>query len=67
MESYEDHNPENCWISSLSGIWSEKRQSQIESGQENPPKFPFNKGGLNISPLLKRGVRGDFETKGISY
>ena len=30
---------------------AEKRQSQIESGQENPPKSPFNKGGLNISPL----------------
>jgi len=29
---------------------------------EGRPKSPFNKGGLNISPLLKRGGRGDFET-----
>jgi hypothetical protein len=53
--------------------FSGKRQSQIESGQENPPKSPFNKGGLNIIPLLKgkltipplfeRGVRGDFKLK----
>ena len=28
-----------------------KRQSQIESGQENPPESPFNKGGLDIFPL----------------
>jgi hypothetical protein len=32
-----------------------KRQGQIESGQENPPKSPFNKGGLNVYPFNKGG------------
>jgi hypothetical protein len=43
-----------------------KRQSQTDSLQ-NPPQSPFNKGGLKIFPPLKRGVRGDFEIKDISY
>jgi very-short-patch-repair endonuclease len=51
------------------------RVMEKNSGQENPPKSHFNKGGHKISPLLsasvfgglKRGVRGDFEIKDISY
>jgi hypothetical protein len=52
-----------------------KRQSRIESDQENPPKSPFNKGGLNISTFNKgelnisplcKGDWGNLETKGIS-
>ena len=40
-----------------------KRQSQIESGQENPPKYPFDKGGLNFSPLWKGGLGGILKLK----
>lgn len=32
----------------------------IQSLPKNPPKSPFKKAGLN-SPLLKRGVGGDFQ------
>ena len=53
MESDEDLNPSHCSISSLSGIWLGKRQCQIEPGQENPPKSPFNKGGLDVYPFNK--------------
>ena len=73
MKSDEDLNPNHCSISSLSGTWPGKRQSQIESGQENPPKsplnkggldvYPFNKGELNISPLWKGGVGGILKLK----
>ena len=38
-------------IATLVILGTGKRQSEIESGQENPPQSPFNKGGLNISPL----------------
>ena len=38
-----------------------------EQKYENPPQSPFEKGGRKIFPPLKRGDRGDFEIKGISY
>ena len=43
------------------------RQNPNQEEDKNPPHSPFNKGGLKIFPPLKRGVRGDFEIKDISY
>ncbi len=40
-----------------------KRQGPIETGQKNPPKSAFNKGGLNISPLWKEGLGGILKLK----
>ena len=46
-------------------VCQEPRQCYILPKHENPPKSPFNKGGLCGTPLCKRGDRGDFRNETI--